>query len=271
MDHTQRLFIALAVDGEVDQGRWLRFCHLNKIPAGVASVAFASALARGVATKRLTQPLFADALAEVLKKENRAIETVVASLVNYRGNAEQKKGMRGPVRFFYDKTTYTGTQKKVAEKITEIFKIHDLSELCDRSQCDARGRKISAPPAPGFSTHEDISKKAAARKSLTPRSSTPATPRSAPIPTYEEETTQLPPVPIEENTTSNQHNQPTTTTTHKNNHKTHTTQQAEHQPSKQQTEQEDVQLFSNIPTFTYTPVWPSTTTTTNTTTTTKHN
>ena len=81
---------------------------------------------------------------------------------------------RGPVRFFYDPSTYTGIHTKggpaIVDKVYEgpIYGKLDLSQLCDRSKCDTRGRKISCASTPGFSTHQDRKRAASAGRSTAP-------------------------------------------------------------------------------------------------------
>jgi hypothetical protein len=253
MQTAHKLFKELALDGEIDQTHWTRFCRFNNVSSGVFTVAFARAT-RGAA-KKMNEAIFVAAIDALAAKD----VTIEALLVPQVGPAatNTRAPLKGPVRFFYDKRTYTGTHKS---DLSEVSVVHDLRQLCDRSLCDARGRKISATPAPGFATHDDIkNRKFASNFSApaTPRPSTVSTPKAT-TPTaamaaaasvvavsrrpsiarkasaVEEEHTQPPPVPTKFEEVNEKEN-----------------------VNKVKPTEAEIDLFSNIPTFAFTPVWPT--------------
>ena len=169
-----QVFKSYAGNGDdIDGMQWTRLLRLSGIisvdfTSGESDMIFARAKQRSRCKLDFTS--FVEAIELLCNRMGWPLAEVSLRLVsNPLINITPKSTCpRGPIRFFYDPSTYTGIHTKggpaIVDKVYEgpIYGKLDLSQLCDRSKCDTRGRKISSAPTPGFSTHQDRKRAASA-------------------------------------------------------------------------------------------------------------
>ena len=145
----KEIFAAYAASsGELEGRDWSRLLKVSglftaEFTSGEGDIVFSKVKPKS--SFRIDFNAFQEALGFVAKKLHLEPAEVVAKLAIPEA-VKDKDGskLKGPERFFYDKTTYTGAK---SEKVTgdDSQGTVNLANLLDRSPYDVRGRKITTP------------------------------------------------------------------------------------------------------------------------------
>ena len=150
---------------ELDSVHWTRMLRVSGFYVGHLSIPETDLIFARVKPKlriRIDFDTFLTALEHLALRLQEPVENLAAKLRPAPIASSRPTSSRGPTRFYYDTSTYTGVHAKggpvVIDRIYdgEVTGKIDLSQLCDRSVSDVRGRKVGLAPIPGFSTHEDV-------------------------------------------------------------------------------------------------------------------
>ena len=149
---------------EMDSSQWQRFCRQSGLFSENLTPADADIIYQRAKHKMMTKldiESFDCGLGLLAHRLSESYSDLLSRLHLNVSVPSSRESVRGPARFFYDKRTYTGTHANGGMSVTDrldqglLSGKLELSQLCDRSACDKRGRKVGNPPVPGFSTHSD--------------------------------------------------------------------------------------------------------------------
>lgn len=107
-----------------------------------ADLIFTAVKAKGA--KKMTFAEFETAIEKVATKKKTSADTIRAVIVKEGGEGPILYGTKADdVRFYDDKTSYTGVHKKGGPSTVDAGRVqfNDISEFCDRSSVDIRGVK----------------------------------------------------------------------------------------------------------------------------------
>lgn len=116
----------------------------KKLTAVDADITFASVKTKG--SKRINYDQFVEAIKCLVNKHHLDYNDFVSKLCNEASNGPILYGTKADnVRFYDDKSSYTGVHKQGGPTIVDKNKTQfsDLSEIVDRSEYDVRGVKLN--------------------------------------------------------------------------------------------------------------------------------
>jgi len=140
-----------ATTGDMQQREWVKMCTDVGLVGGdtgltITDVDLIWAKVKPRAARKIALLEFELGLVEVSKQQGVPPATVFRQVSKSKGPILKARStsLRGPERFYYDKSLYTGTAVNGGPTTVDAGHgglINDISELCDRSKTDVRGVK----------------------------------------------------------------------------------------------------------------------------------